>query len=141
METDRFPEGVRPLDHTADIGMDVRAPSLAELFHAAAAGLVAFTCPRRDGVPTHAWERVQLEADDAALLLVAWLRELLYRMDTRQLCYVNAEFTEIGAQRLAARVGLAHCAAAIREIKGVTYHDLDVHREGTEWRARVIFDV
>lgn len=36
-----FPVGVRPLEHTADVGLEIRAPSLEALFHRAALGTMA----------------------------------------------------------------------------------------------------
>jgi SHS2 domain-containing protein len=145
LNADGFPEGVHPLDHTADIGMDIRADSLPQLFCNAALGLAAFACPPRApmaDVALRSVETVQLQADDAALLLAAWLRELLYFMETRQLCFVDAIFPELGPRALDARVTLAPCPTAIREIKGVTYHELEIRAEpdGSFW-ARVIFDV
>ena len=145
LNADGFPEGVHPLDHTADIGIDIRADSLPQLFCNAALGLVVFTCPR--GAPNAAVgprsvETVRLQADDAALLLAAWLRELLYLMEIRRLCFVHADFSELGPHALDASVVLAPCSTAIREIKGVTYHELEVRAEpGGGFRARVIFDV
>lgn len=137
-----FPAGVEAIDHTADIGLRVRAPSLAELFRRAASGmrwLIEDAAPTRD---TSTEELpVSLEAGDAATLLVQWLRELLYLHQVHGQAYVGAVFSELTERSLTGRVRCGTPGDAVREIKGVTYHDLAVARHDGEWRARVVFDV
>jgi protein archease len=160
--------GVRAIEHTADIGMDVQAGSLADLFHHAALGMSAFLHegedsavqtatrsaarpPESDAAPSSDVEPVlpggprrelNLEADDVASLLVQWLRELLYLHDVHGLAYRSAEFRRIDGTRLQAVVALAPDEGPeARELKGVTYHELQVEAEKDGWRARVIFDV
>lgn len=138
---------VRFLDHTADVGLDATAPTLPELFRAAADGmfqlLLGGACTGTaldEGIPTD--RQLALRADDAAALLSAWLRELLYLYDVAGLCPVSVEFTHLDARRLEASVRFGHVVATpLREIKGVTYHQLAVRRQGRSWHARVVFDV
>jgi SHS2 domain-containing protein len=144
-----FPPGVRPLDHTADIGMTVQAASLPALFQAAAGGLMAFlqqddAAAVRVPVPVSApGESVSLDlnAEDPALLLVAWLRELLFLVEARGRCYRQARFSRLQETSLRATVEVGPCAGLLREIKGVTYHGLEVASDAQGWHARVIFDV
>jgi SHS2 domain-containing protein len=139
--------GVRELDHTADVGIEVHAASPKELFHRAAGGLFALVYGedsfRRAGRPGGASERVlDVEAADFPALLVRWLRELLYIQETDGARYLDAAFEELIETRLSARVRVAPAdRRPTREIKGVTYHDLEVTRDSGEWRARVVFDV
>lgn len=156
-------DGITFLDHTADVGMDVRAPSLELLFHRAAIGLLMLlqgrddpqegdaaedadaSDPSRDtdlegptGVETRA---IELEADGAAELLADWLKELLFLHETRHADYARATFDRLGESALEARVQTEPSAPAVREVKGVTYHELAVERSDGDWTARVIFDV
>jgi SHS2 domain-containing protein len=160
-------EGVRALDHTADVGFDVVAPSMDALFDRAARGLVALLhgedraaggpprAPRpQEGSdetsgnrPDHAAgttsaRRVVVEAPDIGALLVAWLRELLWLHESAGFVYDGARFEALAATALVADVrGATGAPPAAREIKGVTYHGLDVGRTDGDWHARVIFDV
>lgn len=84
---------------------------------------------------------IALSADDAALLLVLWLRELLYLHQVESLAYRGVDFDALSERRVSARVRLGSAGQAIREIEGVTYHEVEVAREGAGWRARVVFDV
>lgn len=144
-------EGVVFLDHTADVGMDVTADTREALFRRAAAGMVALLRGRDDddtgssAAPADpaapGMRTLELRADDEARLLVAWLKELLFLHETRHTDYAGARFDRLTATRLEARVETEPAAAPVREIKGVTYHELAVERTEDGWKARVIFDV
>lgn len=141
--------GVREIEHTADLGIEVEAASLAELFRRAAAGTMALVReevgPDEPAAPSQraAGERlVWLEAEDTGGLLVRWLRELLYLQEVEGFVYRDATFERLEASRLRARVrGEADPSPPVRELKAVTYHGLEVRREDGRWRARVIFDI
>lgn len=166
-------DGITFLDHTADVGLGVEAPSLELLFHRAAAGLLALLQgvdeaddgsaegagtdrgpsptasdadeeSRSPGLEEARGVEVlslELTADDAASLLADWLRELLFLHETRHADYARATFDRLGETVLEARVQTEPAAPAVREIKGVTYHELRVERADGGWEARVIFDV
>lgn len=138
-------KGITLIDHAADVGMDVYADSLSELFSRAAVGMTSLMFadePINRTGSAHVTHEIEVEASDASALLVAWLRELLYLHAMQDFAYVSATFNALTETRLQARAtGVTHPDAGGREIKGVTYHGLDVaNRDGT-WRARVIFDV
>ena len=138
---------IEPLDHTADIGFELEAGSLDELFASAA---VAFTSAITDAAAVRPAEsrRVRLTADDRELLLVEWLEELLYRLDAELMLFSRAEVAiDEGAGSLVLEATL-HGEPFNPEkhpqkvaVKGITYHGLEVRRDGERWRARVIFDI
>lgn len=142
--------GVTEIDHTADVGIEIEAGSRAELFDRAARGTVALL-EGREGAPpdTPAEEdraagrrRLELRADGPDLLLVRWLREILYVYEVEGLAYREATFETLEDDGLRADVRLRPRSEAPElELKGVTYHGLEVGRRGGEWYARVIFDV
>lgn len=139
---------VRELPHTADVGFEVRAPSLEELFAGAARGLVAaLGTQSAEGTAGDASESLHLHRPDLDRLLVHWLRELLARASARgEVPRVEVEEVEAtgagGDARLRATVAwLPAASGPTREIKGVTYHGLAVERDGQDWHARVVLDV
>lgn len=152
-EAGSFPAGVQPLDHTADIGLALNAASLPDLFHLAAAGMMVFVLqrddasnanpdtPPKEGASEPQVIRLELDADDTALLLADWLRELLFLIESRGLCYDSTFFAELNQRTLRANVTVRRCPTAVREIKGVTYHGLHVEHTTHGWHAQVIFDV
>ena len=139
---------VRPLDHTADAGIEVRATGLDELFADAAAGLCA-TITDPAGVARDDAAEVAVEAPDLERLMVDWLEELLFRFDVERLLPAEAAVS-VGEQsgggwRLRARVRGErfdpdrHPLAVT--VKAITYHGLSVERDAEGWRATVIFDI
>jgi SHS2 domain-containing protein len=139
-----WPPGVEPVDHTADVGLRVRADTLASLFERTAAGM----CTLIEGeacAEARAGESggctLTLESDDVSSLLVAWLRELLFRHQVERAAFAGATFLRLAETALEARVSFRAAREPVREIKGVTYHGLEAEREEGRWRARVIFDV
>ncbi len=141
---DELGPGVRAIEHTADVGLEVDAPDLAELLRRAAAGMEALVSgpgPQDAGTEPQPEVRLELDAPDVALLLADWLRELLYLRQVRGRAFLDADFARLGERELDARVHTAPAGPPLREIKGVTYHGLEATRAGGGWHARVIFDV
>lgn len=142
-EPEGFPSGVAALEHTADVGLEVTASMLPELFTRAAEGAMALVYGGAPGVGAAAERRtLRLEAPDRAGLLHAWLRELLYLREVEGFAFRDADFSELSERALVAEVSGGEAGReAEREIKGVTWHGLFVEGGKHGWRARVIFDV
>lgn len=140
----------RPLDHTADIGVELEAPSREALFEEA---LQAFTdaVTVLETVEPAAGRRIELAAETPEDLLVLFLEELLYLFEVDGLLFRRAhvEITEITE----AGEGLSLAAVLEGEpyepakhpikvlVKGVTYHRLAAEPRGGGWYGRVIFDI
>lgn len=154
--TDGLPAGVQGLDHTADLGISVRADSLAGLLDRAARGMLHLALAEHDAPPAGTaaqgslepgagagdTRRIELDADDAPALLVAWLREILFLFQVRDFQYRSADFETLTAERLVATLhGTRAPARRATELKGVTYHALELAEVEGAWRATIIFDV
>lgn len=148
--------GVTALDHTADVGLEITAPTLPELFLRAARGLMWLirggdAPPERGDPPgldpgsdTRAPERRTLlvTAVDLPALLRNWLRELHHWHEAEGLALEDARFEALEDTHVDATVTVVpDPREPVREIKGVTLHGLSVKRRGDDWVARVIFDV
>lgn len=138
---------VRELPHTADIGFEVRASSLDRLFRLAARGLLeALGVEAGEGRPVEG-EPLELRRPDLERLLVSWLRELLHRSASEgQVPEVEeVRVTEAAGEEgaaLEARIAWRRASSEpVREIKGVTYHGLQVRQEDGVWHAQVVLDV
>jgi len=158
--------GVSGLEHTADVGLEVDAPTLPELFRRGALGAMWLVLEREaagGGAPDLAattnavgaaldTRTLELTEEDLPSLFRAWLRALLFWEATEGFVAreVAVSFAPVPlcsapdgqAFRLMARVGGGvDVGPRVREIKGVTLHGLAVERVGAGWRGRVIFDV
>lgn len=132
------------IEHTADIGIEVEASSLEELF--GGAGQAMFSIMVDPGTVEPALCReVSLDATDLAELMFKWLNELIFLVSAQRLMFSEFEVRSAGEHRLEAVVkGEKIDPARHRlelEIKAATYHDMEVSRRDGQWYARVIFDV
>ena len=139
---------LRFVDHTADVGFELDAPTRGTLFEGAAYGLAQLATgadawpPARSREVTHEEEiEVRTTGGGDEALLAEWLRELVYHIATKHAVPRRVRLSIQEADRLRAQIGFTDAAAIVREIKGVTWHGLEVKRDDDRWHARVIFDV
>jgi SHS2 domain-containing protein len=135
------------VEHTADVGIEVRAATLEALFADAAAG---FCDVITEAARVGADEERAFEVEEASLdlLLVTWLEELLFRFDTTGVLYPHGEASVEGTGEswsLRARMRGERFDAARHplkvQVKAITYHGLEVACDDQGWQARVIFDI
>ena len=143
------------IEHTADLAVEVEASSLEVLFVVAAEAVIGVMKGDEEGGADPGpgavdgaglvWRELELEAEDTELLLVDWLGEILYwAIAADPLFFKTAQVESLEDTRLRARVGLSNgdeAAQVERELKGVTYHDLEVSRRNGGWYACIVFDV
>jgi SHS2 domain-containing protein len=131
-------------DHTADVGLRIRAVDLDTLFTEAARAMFSVIASDLDAVRPLEEVSIRLEPDDFDALLRNWLGELLYVFHVRKL--LLAEFrVSIGDAGLDATArgepidATRHQADV--EIKAVTWHGLKVEQTPDGWLAEVIVDI
>ena len=131
------------IDHTADVGIRVEAPTLEDLFETAG---LAFTevVTSAESLDCSVEQRFKLEEDNIETLLVSWLQELLYLLDTEELVFARFQVKLHDCSLEATAWGEVfdpdrHMIKT--EIKAVTYHQLEVAESDQGWQAQVIFDI
>lgn len=139
---------IRMLDHTADVGFEVEASTLASLFDETRRALLLtiFEKPPQRGEDEHP---VRLSAPDLETLIVRWTNELVYMVQDLGAVPVNGEVRIDGPGEGGCSVSARLATAPLDldaygwrgEIKSATFHGLQVRREGERWRARMILDV
>jgi SHS2 domain-containing protein len=134
--------GYELVDHTADIGVRLWAPTAEEVFEQAALALFSLVC---DPLQTEDLESldVELEAEGMDLLLAAWLNELLYVFETQRLVLTQFDILELGERSLRARVTGEPLGRHILcgGVKAATLHELSLERRGDGWEGFVLLDV
>jgi SHS2 domain-containing protein len=135
---------VEVFEHTADIGLRIRAATLDELFADAARGLFQLIVENLDEVQFRQVEHIELEGKDREYLLFDWLNELLFRFDSQHMVFTKFE-VEVGPAGLRALVrGEPLDAMKHRldhEVKAITYHGLKLEQVENGWLAEVILDI
>src|SRR6266516_183978 len=118
---------VREIEHTADLGLEVEAPSLPLLFERAGLGMLGLMI---DLAAVEPRERIAiaLAAEDREALLHDWLQHLLVRLQAGPFAVSELAVEEVSERTLRAwgageRVDRAR-HRLYTEVKGVTYHQL-----------------
>ena len=131
-------------EHTADLGLRIRAADLDTLFVEAAQALFGAVVEDLATVRPLQKVDVRLQGDKIEYLLFDWLRELLFHFDAEHLLLGTFE-VQVHEDGLTAsawgepldrtRHNLEH------EVKAITYHGLRVEKVGETWEAEVIVDI
>ena len=131
-----FPVPYRFFSHTADAAVELEAPDEAGLRAAGVAALRELLVG--DSPVAGTSERpIVPSGRDAADRLIHYLQEVLYLYDTER--FVPAEAAPEGVRGEPFQEGRHQ---AVREVKAVTYHGLEVRRgEDGQLRANVVFDL
>ncbi len=131
-------------EHTADLGLRIRAADLDTLFVEAAQGLFSMVVEDLATVQPKGRVDIAVVGDDREYLLFDWLQKLLYHFDAEHLLFSRFE-AKVTAD------GVAGCAwgepldrsrhTLEHEVKAITYHALRVEATADGWEAEVIVDI
>lgn len=131
-------------DHTADLGVRVRAATLPDLYADAARGVLAVMAGDLGRIRPDREARIRVEGVDPTWLLFDLASEVVSLFTVGRLvgceCSVAVDARGLDAVVVGeafdpTRHVLAH------EIKAVTQHGLDVHRTPGGWEAEFIVDI
>lgn len=131
-------------EHTADLGLRVKAADLPSLFADAARGLTSVIVANVDQVRPVQAIRLSVEGTALDELLFDWLSEVLYTFESQRLllCQFDVQLTGSGLQATARGEPLDLDRHMLEhEIKAVTYHGLKVEQTPDGWLAEVIVDI
>ena len=136
--------GFELVDHTADIGVRLWAPTAEEVFEQAALAMFSLVCDPLDVGELEAVE-VALEAESMDLLLAAWLNELLSVFEARKLVLSQFDLLDLGEHSLRARVSGEPLDTSRHIIcggvKAASLRELSLEQREDGWRGFVLLDV
>jgi len=135
-------------EHTADVAIEAAGATLEATFGAVADGLAAAQC---DSIPDGG-QRFGIEerAESREALLFDLLDRLIYERDVRGVLPVDhAATVEHEADRpdggewvlRASARGVPLAAVSAREVKAVTYSEMEIEETEEGWRVYVVLDV
>jgi SHS2 domain-containing protein len=137
----------RTLDHTADVAIEVEAPSWAELLSEAARAFGEFVGGGALAPELHETERpLQVEGADRVETWVRFWRELLrlWTVEGFLPLHARVEASQDGEQARAwvgcvsaGALDLAHCV----DVKAVTWHAANVRELGGLWTGTLVLDL
>ena len=132
----------RFLEHTADVQAECSAATFKGLLETAAQAFYAITLREQRGhCDLH--RSVSVEGAGREEVLIRWLQELIFLLDTQHFVATEFAFTDADAVRVVAELAGYVCSPEDRaeEVKSATYHDLEVIETSDGLIARVIFDL
>jgi SHS2 domain-containing protein len=130
-------------EHTADVAVEATGGGLDDVFAAVADGMAAAMC---EDVPTGGdRSEVTVTAEGREALLFDYLDCLIYERDVRSVLPVDNRATvgrDGGTWRVEASFrGIPLADVTARDLKAVTYSEMDISRTDEGWHAYVVFDV
>ena len=130
-------------EHTADVAVEATGESLGATFAAVADGLAAAMC---DDVPASGRRHdLSVTAEGRQALLFDYLDRLIYERDVRSVLPVDNEASVAATGDTwtvdASYRGVPLAAVTARDLKAVTYSEMDLSETPEGWHAYVVFDV
>jgi len=133
------------IEHTADVGIRVKAEDLKGLFENSAAAMFDIIACRVNAQSSCQSKEIiiKLESEDLEELFVTWLNELLSLSSAKELIFYDFKINKIDRNMLQAIVAGEEMKnyKVNAEIKAATYHQLKLEETSSGWQAEVIFDV
>jgi SHS2 domain-containing protein len=133
-------DAIEEIEHTADWAIRVRAKELSSLFEQAAKGMTDLIGQVQDNTSLIP-RPITIQAADLETLLVSWLEELLFILETENLMLSSSSVQLPSETQLLATIGLQPVEERWKEIKAVTYHDLEVRETNEGFEVTIVFDV
>jgi SHS2 domain-containing protein len=126
------------LQHTADVRLFVRAPTLEDLFRDAMLGMFAIIAPARDEARVDT--TIAVDSIDRTALLVDFLGAVLSRAQIDRVAFADVTFTRLSETEVQAEL-TGQRARFEQDVKAVTYHEADVRRVDAGWETMLVFDI
>jgi len=136
--------GHREIDHTADLGFELWAPTLEGLYAEGARALGGL-CYERSAVRPAQTRALEISGANLEERLVRWLQEVYLLLEAE--LWLTADVVDLHAAGDSVRGEIAgepydaQRHTLHTEIKAITYHGLEVARDGDLWRTTVVVDV
>ena len=133
-----------PVDHTADIGVEITGDSLEDLFKTAGRALTD-QLVSIESVVSEDERKIEIEGRDETDLLVKWLKGVLslYQIEyflSKEFIILKLKNNEISAM-IKGEIFSESRHEIKNDIKAVTYHQAEVVKTDTGYRVTVIMDV
>lgn len=136
--------GFREIEHTADVELEVWGADIPTLFGEAAKGMYHLSQIKRKGdgdTQADQSRSFTVRGTDLESLLVAFLSELLFYLETEGLAFDAFDLQFQEDHRLRAQLEGSIIEGRNREIKAVTFHNLNIKETESGWQVRIVFDV
>lgn len=138
----RYMKNYKYIDHTADIGIEVHAKTIEELF--INIGVAIFETQVSGHFLSKEELNINIVSESLEELFIDWCRELLYHFSVHS--YIPQEY-DISIEKFSLSACLfgdkldAKRHKIKTEIKNATYHNFKINKVNDLYKAMIIFDV
>ena len=134
-----LPRRFEEIEHTADWSIQVYGESLDALFKHAAEGMFSLLELQFESEQSQT-RNIELSAIDSESLLVSWLEELLYLLESEAVAAMEYDL-QVNEKYLRASVITRQIKSMKKDIKAVTYHELEIQKDDAGFQTTIVFDV
>jgi SHS2 domain-containing protein len=128
------------LEHPADLKIRAFGKTKEELFFNALKGMTESLRPEMGEII--AKRTIKISSPDLGALLIDFLSEVLYLIQTNKEIYTTINFKKLTDTELEGELIGRETKRFGEDIKAATYHNLDIHQKEDEtWEATVLFDI
>jgi SHS2 domain-containing protein len=128
------------IGHTADCALRIWGSDLEHLFIHAVEGMLELAGAEGAEAPIES-RMIKLNALDRESLLVVWLEELLFDLEVHKRAWVGMQIEIQDDTCLVACLTEAPLRGLKRNLKAVTYHDLEITKSNEGYETTVVFDI
>jgi len=143
------------IDHIADVKVKAFGKTKQELFINAVKGMIKILQPEIQNPNVKCQRKIKIKSIDENSLLVDFLSEVLYLIQTNKEIYNEVKFTRFGPSTDSTSSPQA-CSGQIaleaelfgnkvesfgEDIKAVTYHGLEIEKNKNGYQATILLDI
>lgn len=139
--------GFRYLEHVTDAYIEAYGDSMEEAFSYAAKGTVNVMFEIKD-IQGTSKVNFRIEGEDYYELLFNWLERvnLLIAIDNQVISNFELKISKLDSKYQLTGSGMAETIDIIKhgykiEIKGVTYHEMEILQQGNQYKVKFILDL
>lgn len=130
------------LEHRADLKIRAFGKTKKELFENAMVGMFAGARYEKMTDDKQLTTEIKISSFDLPSLLVDFLSEVLYLVETKKEVYQKINFKKLTDREIEAELVGKKLKRMGVHIKGVTYYDLNIRQTRKKnWEATILFDI
>lgn len=135
------------LPHIADVRVQAFGKTKEELFLNTMLGMNAVLRPQVTSSSKQVTRKIKVKSVDINSLLVDFLSEVLYLIQTNKEVYDEIKFKEFGPSTSSGQIILRgelfgnKVESFGEDIKAVTYHGLKIEQKNSLYQATILFDI
>lgn len=134
------------IEHTADIGFEIKAKNHYEIFNKASKKILRLIFKKINIRKNNLFKKLKIKADSQEELLHNFLNEILYLIFVKKIYIKKVEIFSFEKKKNKIIAGIHGILIKnigdyiLRELKNITYHGLEIKKEKQYYTVKIIID-